>query len=89
MHNEIVNDDKIVIEMYTESLCPDCIAFLKNSFSKAINTLNFFDIAELKLYPYGNAKESEASGLYQYTCQHGKNECFGNLIEVCALQHLD
>jgi len=68
IHKKTANDDKILIEMYTESLCPDCIAFIKNSFSHAINTLNFFDIAELKLYPYGNAKEESSSGSYQYTC---------------------
>jgi len=52
------DSDKVLIEMYTESLCPDCINFLTNSFSKAITTLNFTDIAELRLYPFGNAKES-------------------------------
>lgn len=36
----------------------------------------------ITLVPYGNAKESQQGSTYTWTCQHGTNECFGNLLEV-------
>jgi len=36
------------------------------------------------LFPYGNARES-GSGPWTFTCQHGANECVGNMIFACAM----
>lgn len=37
--------------------------------------------------PYGNAREKQnPDGSWAYTCQHGANECIGNVMMVCA-QH--
>jgi interferon gamma-inducible protein 30 len=39
-------------------------------------------------YPYGNAAEVQnADGTYTYTCQHGSDECIGNMYEACAIEH--
>jgi interferon gamma-inducible protein 30 len=42
------------------------------------------DIVNISLVPYGNAHETydPTSQTYQFTCQHGPNECVGNLIHV-------
>eukprot|EP00698_Gefionella_okellyi_P009882 TRINITY_DN2535_c0_g1_i2.p2 TRINITY_DN2535_c0_g1~~TRINITY_DN2535_c0_g1_i2.p2 ORF type:complete len:164 (+),score=27.35 TRINITY_DN2535_c0_g1_i2:319-810(+) len=40
---------------------------------------------DVKLIPYGNAKETQVGNTWQFTCQHGPEECVGNLIESCAL----
>jgi len=47
-------------------------------------------MADVHLWPYGNAKEIQAgpAGKWQFTCQHGPNECLGNLIEACALKYI-
>eukprot|EP00463_Aulacantha_scolymantha_P005779 TRINITY_DN7175_c0_g1_i1.p1 TRINITY_DN7175_c0_g1~~TRINITY_DN7175_c0_g1_i1.p1 ORF type:complete len:158 (-),score=21.01 TRINITY_DN7175_c0_g1_i1:109-582(-) len=38
------------------------------------------------LYPYGNAKETQnPDGTWKFTCQHGNNECIGNMIFACAM----
>ncbi len=37
--------------------------------------------------PYGNARElyRPETQLYQYYCQHGAEECYGNLIHACVI----
>ena len=40
-------------------------------------------VLNVGLFPYGNAKEEQKSdGSWKFTCQHGKKECTGNIIEV-------
>jgi len=42
----------------------------------------------LSSFPYGNAKETQnADGTWTFTCQHGVNECIGNMYEACAIEH--
>lgn len=49
---------------------------------------NVGDIVDLSIWPYGNAKESQNSdGTWTFTCQHGTNECIGNMYEACAIEH--
>jgi len=39
-------------------------------------------------YPYGNAQEhQQADGSWTFTCQHGNDECVGNMYEACAIEH--
>ena len=47
-------------------------------------------LAYIEIIPYGNAKEVYDStlGKYTFTCQHGDNECYGNLIMTCSLNIL-
>jgi interferon gamma-inducible protein 30 len=80
----ISNDDRVLIELYTESLCPDCLSFILSSFKKAITTADIYKIADIRVYPYGNARWAKNGSTYSFTCQHGARECDGNIIEVCA-----
>lgn len=34
----VLSQNRISIDVYTESLCPDCISFLGNSLTEAVNT---------------------------------------------------
>ena len=43
------------------------------------------DILEWNMYPYGNAQEEKNGDHYDFTCQHGEDECTGNLIDTCAI----
>lgn len=85
----VPNDDRVLVELYSESLCPDCLAFILGSFKKAINTADIYKIADIRVYPYGNARWARNGTTYSFTCQHGVRECQGNIIEVCALQLYD
>jgi interferon gamma-inducible protein 30 len=45
-------------------------------------------MADVHLYPYGNAREKQSAEGWEFTCQHGPTECFGNVIEACALKYI-
>ena len=76
------------IQVYIESLCPDCVDFITKSFKDFYEKVDKPNLAEVEFIPYGNAKEvyNTTTNQYDFTCQHGENECYGNLIETCAIQ---
>ena len=76
------------VTLYMESLCPDCINFMKEQFYPTWVKFKSTGIMHVDVIPYGNAHEVEISaGYYNYTCQHGPMECTGNLIENCILKY--
>lgn len=77
------NAPKVNFELYYESLCPDCREFILQQLFPAYQKVS--GIINLTLVPYGNADESKHGGEWKYTCQHGKEECIGNMIETCVL----
>ena len=43
---------------------------------------------EFDYIPFGNAKEiTNDNGTYSFVCQHGTEECSGNMFEACAIEH--
>ena len=77
--------EKLQISLYTESLCPYCIQLITGSVAGAVNAPGFFDMVDLQIFPYGNAHETQSgSSSWAFTCQHGPNECYGNVLENCA-----
>lgn len=78
-------EQKLKIEMYTESLCPNCIEFLTLNFQKVFRTKNISLIAEFSIFPFGNARQSYLENKWTFKCQHGSQECYGNLLQNCAL----
>ena len=75
--NELVN-----FTVYYETLCADCRQFITTQVWFAYQAVA--DIMNLTLIPYGNAHEvyRPETQLYQFYCQHGADECYGNLIHV-------
>lgn len=47
--------DKVSVELYYETLCPDSVDFILNHLVKLFHT-GLISIVDLKLLPYGNAK---------------------------------
>ena len=89
--NNVLNQNKIPkITIYMESLCPYCILFLTTSIKDFYTEVEKPNVADIEIIPYGNAKEAYDSTLqrYKFTCQHGDNECYGNLIMTCSLNIL-
>ena len=65
-----------------KTLCPDCRQFITTQVWNAYQSI--LDIVNITFVPYGNARElyRPETKLYQYYCQHGAEECYGNLIHV-------
>ena len=82
-----VEDQKVHIDIYEESECPACNYLTITSFKKAFYTEGFEKIANVSMYEYGNAKEEKIGNKWVFTCQHGEQECYGNLMMSCAQAH--
>jgi interferon gamma-inducible protein 30 len=77
------------IDIYIESLCPYCMALIANSFKPFHANPSKDQLAEVNFYSYGNAHETWDGSKWVFQCQHGDNECYGNIIETCAQAKLD
>ncbi|KAL3694914.1 hypothetical protein R1sor_008565 [Riccia sorocarpa] len=77
------SDGKVLLEFYSESLCPYCANFAVNYLSKFFQN-GLIDIVELRVIPYGNAR---IYGGGDIVCQHGEDECKLNIIQSCAIHH--
>lgn len=75
--------DPVEVGLYYESLCPGCRGFLSSMLFPTWLMLQ--DIMTVNLVPYGNAQEKPDGQKYIFECQHGKQECLGNMIETCIL----
>lgn len=73
----------VQVGLYYESLCPGCRFFLTQVLLPTWIMLQ--DIMDVTLVPYGNAQESLVEGRYHFTCQHGEDECVGNMLETCIM----
>lgn len=93
--------DKALVQVYYETRCPYSIEFLNDSLRQAWGDPDLRTRMTVKLYPYGNAQaiaeEDISEGFhfwhpnasYPYiSCQHEEAECFGNMIEACAIDML-
>ncbi|XP_064479450.1 gamma-interferon-inducible lysosomal thiol reductase-like [Ornithodoros turicata] len=82
------------IQVFYESLCPYSIAFITEQLWPAFLRLGY--LMDVQLVPFGNAFEEEVPegkdhrrGLFSrrkvtYNCQHGPEECYGNVVQSCA-----
>ena len=78
------------IQVYIESLCPDCVNFITKSFKEFYEKVQKPNLVDIEFIPFGNAKETynQNTKKYEFECQHKENECYGNLIETCTIQIL-
>jgi len=78
---------KVPVSVYYESLCPDSQAFITEQLYPAMKSpLGRF--VDLKLIPFGKSNYSTLGSDVQFTCHHGPNECYGNKIQSCAIEHI-
>jgi len=76
----------VKVDFYSESYWPGCESYSTNQIQSSLNTIG--DIVDFRAFPYGNANEKQQTdGTWNFTCQHGVNECIGNMYEGCAIEH--
>ncbi|QQP38188.1 Gamma-interferon-inducible lysosomal thiol reductase, partial [Caligus rogercresseyi] len=78
---------KVEISAYYEVLCPDSIRFIRTQLLPTYSHLS--KIMNINLIPYGKATTARdpATGNYTFTCQHGEEECAGNIIHACSVKY--
>jgi len=78
--------DRVKVDIHMEAMCPACKQYFTTEVANAVKELG--DHFDLKIFPYGNAEQTQNGSQWQFECQHGPDECHGNLIEACAMdQH--
>ena len=74
-----------MVAAYVESQCPYSIAYIQEMVKPTLSVKGIEQILELQFTYYGNEQYTEDEGVYTFTCQHGPIECWGNLLNNCAL----
>uniref|UniRef100_A0A1A8FJE9 Gamma-interferon-inducible lysosomal thiol reductase n=2 Tax=Nothobranchius korthausae TaxID=1143690 RepID=A0A1A8FJE9_9TELE len=79
--------DPVQVSLYYESLCPGCRYFLTMELFPTWLLLH--DYMSVTLVPFGNAQEKPDGQKFTFQCQHGEQECLGNMMETCLLNMTD
>jgi len=76
---------KVKVGAFIEGLCPDCRNYITYQLYPAWTNDELQPIMTLDLVPYGNAREKQIPNGWAFTCQHGPDECYVNVVETCAI----
>jgi len=87
-HPEVkVSAPRVNVSFYYEALCPGCREVWLSQLWPTFQALASSGIVNFEFVPYGNAQEQPYGSSWYFTCQHGPNECVGNIIETCAIHY--
>jgi len=78
--NEVENVEASMT-IYYETLCPDSLRFIALQVSKAYS--QFTRDLHVTFKPFGIASFSDEAGSWVFDCQHGPQECYGNMMHAC------
>merc|ERR1712236_12275 len=77
--------EAVQIDVIYESLCPDSTRFISQQIPPMYEAIG--QHVEIKFRPYGFATTTEVDGSYQFECQHGERECYGNIVQACTVHY--
>ncbi|XP_065217551.1 GILT-like protein 1 [Planococcus citri] len=76
--------EKINITVYYEVLCYHSVKLVQTQLYSTWTELR--DYINVEFVPFGKAAiEKLPNGTWKADCQHGQYECYGNIIQACAL----
>lgn len=81
--NDATASNIVDIGVYYESLCPDSQQFVQEQLLHTY--LEMPEYVNVELIPYGNAHYAGVRDRYTFTCQHGPDECYGNMVQTCYI----
>lgn len=73
--------------VYYETLCPGCNYFIHDTLSPLWPKIKDLNLMTVTLLPFGNAQEKKIGFDWKFYCQHGANECQGNIVETCIIHY--
>lgn len=79
--------EKVKVAVYYECLCPDSKYFVTSQLYSTWKEIG--EIMDVQFVPYGKATTSKTKHGYTFECQHGTEECKGDIIHCCAAKILD
>merc|ERR1712083_138990 len=79
-------DPTVKMTVYYESLCSDSMNFITTQLFP--NWQHFGQDLKISFKPFGKANFTETETGWDFTCQHGPNECVGNKVHACALNQV-
>lgn len=83
----VCSAQKVPIDVYYESLCPDSQAFITEQLYPTVTGPNNLEkFLKVNLVPYGKSTHKTLGSDVIFTCHHGPNECYGNKIQSCAIK---
>jgi len=81
-------DLKVVkLDVYYECLCPDSRYFVLHQLLPTLEAVG--SMLEVNMWPYGKATTRVTSDGYEFDCQHGEQECIGNMFHACVEEKVE
>ncbi|GAB6022282.1 hypothetical protein CHUAL_006408 [Chamberlinius hualienensis] len=82
-----LGQDPVKVEVYYESKCPDSRAFISAQLWPTYQIIP--ELFTVTWVPFGKANftSNSTSSSYDFVCQHGPEECYGNEIHSCAVTY--
>jgi len=82
------NKNHLQVDVFYEALCPDSKNFFLDTLSPTLHQFNQINqYISVTMVPYGKAQTTQTNP-YQFSCQHGSQECQGNLYHNCAQKYI-
>merc|ERR1711994_364010 len=85
LSNAVAAEPTAELTVYYEALCGDSINFVTTQLTPAWEM--FGEDLVINFKPFGKANWTENGDSWDFVCQHGPDECFGNKAQACILAH--
>jgi len=86
LESQGIHSEKVTLNIYYESLCPDSINFITKQLYPTWKNLSKHIIPVFKPSGKEDFEPKNNERGWNFTCQHGPNECRGNLYQACFLK---